>query len=407
MSAGTTFAPAPEDQAAYGLLQHAAPDNVAHLHGGVQLAADDSPDILRGVAVVKPGLFNGVFEVTAEDIDAWVQRFDELRGVFRPPMRLDHSWEVMNVIGRFVELYRENRVDESQGGVVVPMLVGDVQLVGTPEENARIKAWVKSGKLDERSSEFYPYRTNTQAEYPSVFAGCAFVDIPAVEGLGSITLRRAGATLSATDTEGTPMTATTDAPATDPEVDPNAAPVEDPAPAADPAAVEEPAPTDPVEDPEQDPDEGDGELVDPAGNVPPAQSLALNRDADIEAEVERRVALRLESEQRLTTLRSRGVLTPAVTGHAEALLRHTDQAVRDAAFAVLDAQRPPVKLGAVAGTLGTVSSGAPAGDRTTEVIHLDMTREDATSAYLALDADGREKYRPELAAWQAAHPAGD
>jgi hypothetical protein len=74
---------------------------------------------------------------------------------------------------------------------------------------------------------------------------------------------------------------------------------------------------------------------------------------------------------------------------------------------VLEHTSAPVKLREAVGTRTSLSSGAPAGDRTTEVIHLDMTREEAVEAYTALDADGRVKYRHELAAWQDAHPTGE
>jgi hypothetical protein len=371
----TAYAPEAADLAAYEAIQH--PTSAVHLAHlgtttGVDLAAGDR-DLLVGVSVVKPGIFNGVFEVTRDDLDAWVQRFGELLTTFRPPMRLDHSWNIMSVIGRFEALRVENRPDESAGGTVVPMLVGDIRLVGTPEENAQIKAWIKSGKLLERSSEFWSYRTNTGAEYPSVFAGCAFVDIPAVEGLGSITLRREGATLASNGT-----TPTGDATVTALTTDP--APTDAPPASADelgvdevvgtpPPVDDEPAGDEPVEPVEEDTDEADEVVVcdDPADEVeveeeappvddtpvaPPADLAAalsgvnLSREqlAAIDAHVAARVALRVEADNRLARFTDKGVIPLAVRPQVEALLRHGDAQVRDGIAALLDIATSPVAL---------------------------------------------------------------
>jgi hypothetical protein len=416
-----TIAPAAPDLAAYAATQ-AVPREAATLarFGAQRITfAKDDPDLIVGMAVCKPGVFNGVFEVTRDDLDAWVQRFNELRGVFRPPLRLDHGWSILEVIGRYEDLRVENRADESAGGTVVPMLVGDVRLVGTPEERQLIREWIVGDKLNERSSEFWPYRTNTGAEYPSVFAGCAFVDIPAVEGLGAITLRRATLAADTTTPEGTSMD-DEQTPATEDEQTPDQPdqvvstdddveeePVVEEEPAGEPLVIGD------ADDDGDDPADDDEQ---PVGEVPADLSAALraagvNLDArqaaTLASAIERTVELRRQADERVAKFRTKGLLVPAVAEHLERLLRHEDVTVRDDIAHVLEHTSAPVKLREAVGTRTSLSSGAPAGDRTTEVIHLDMTREEAVEAYTALDADGRVKYRHELAAWQDAHPTGE
>lgn len=354
MSTDTAFAPDAADLAAYAVLEHDAPAGVVTLHGlgaADTLAAGEDPAVIKGIAVVKPGFYNGYFEVTRDDLDAWVARFAELVTTFRPPFRLDHSWNVLNVIGRFVDLRVENRSDESIGGTVVPMLVGDIRLNGTKAENAQIREWIKSGKLDERSSEFYPYKTNAGAEYPSIFAGCAFVDIPAVEGLGAITLHRD--TLSSTDTpEGTTVSDTTAAPA---PVEGDAPVVEETAPVVE-EGVEVPtddAPTigdEPVVEAHPEPTDEDPTPAELAASL---ESLGVNltseQRASLAAEIDRRVALRVEADNRIATFSAKGVVPLAVKDTVESLLRHPDATVRDGLAALLEIAKPPVVLKAKVG----------------------------------------------------------
>jgi hypothetical protein len=390
-----TLAPAPEDLEAYRATTQTSRDDATVLRLGperITFAAGDA-DLIVGMAVCKPGVFNGVFEVTRDDLDAWVARFEELRGVLRPPMRLDHGWSVTEVIGRFEALRVENRPDPAAGGAVVPMLVGDWRIVGTPDERRLIREWIKGDKLNERSSEFWSYRTNVGAEYPSVFAGCAFVDIPAVEGLGAITLRRAGGTLSATPEEGahmadeqpTPTDDDVETPPTGDTVTPAGGDVADAAdetPASDPHDVDPDGTGDPADDAGDPPADAEPEPADddaPSGEVPPTELAAQLRaagvtDADalrtIEAAVELRVARRLEAETRLSAHTARGVIPLGVRPQVEALLRHDDQAVRDGIDALLAATAAPVKLRAEAGTLSaTVPSegGATSPDELREL----------------------------------------
>lgn len=408
-----TWTPAPEDLEGYRVTEEAAPDvELLRLdgHEAVEFAASD-PDLIVGMAVVKPGTFNGVFEVTRDMLDAWVQRFDALRGTFRPPMRLDHSWEVSNVIGRFESLRVENRPDPSAGDAVVPMLVGDWRLVGSKAEKDQVREWIRGDKLSERSSEFRPYHTNTGAEYPSVFAGCAFVDIPAVEGLGSITLRRA--TLAAEqqhstpDTEGPDMadendtTATADTDPTEqaPDAAVETAPDEQ-APAAEDASIvieQPPAAADDDDDENTDGDSGDVVASLRAAGI----TLTREQHLALEREVEARVTLRREADERIALFRSRGVLVPAIADTATALLRHTDPSVRDGVAAILDLARPPVALSAAVGAAGTVDVENSDGTLTASALRELDDAQELGQAWAALTADQRRD--PEYdAAYRAA-----
>lgn len=398
MSTDTAYAPDAADLAAFDVIEHDAPAGVVTLHGlgnADTLAAGDDPALLVGIAVVKPGFYNGYFEVTRDDLDAWVARFAELATTFRPPFRLDHSWNVLNVIGRFVALRVENRADESIGGTVVPMLVGDVKLNGTKAENAQIREWIKSGKLDERSSEFYPYKTNAGAEYPSIFAGCAFVDIPAVEGLGAITLHRATLDRSSTDTpEGTTVSDTTAAPVTDDDVevvdvddltaDESATAAEDPAQDA-PVIGDEPV----VEEPavEAEPVEVPAELA--ASLEAIGANLSAEQGAQLAAEIDRRVALRVEADTRIATFSEKGVIPLALRPQVESLLRHDDAAVRDGLAALLDFARPPVTLKGKVGVTDSQPSTDEAGAPTPAALKA-MDFSDFTEAWAALTSAQRE-----------------
>lgn len=357
-----TWAPAAEDLEAYRLTESAPHDDVDILrhatHDTVTLAAADQ-DLIVGMAVVKPGVFNGVFEVTRDDLDAWVARFEELRGTFRPPMRLDHGWSVTEVIGRFEALRVENRTDDSAGGTVVPMLVGDWRIVGTPDERKAIREWIKGDRLNERSSEFRPYRTNTGAEYPSIFAGCAFVDIPAVEGLGAITLRRQTATLAA----GAPDAPEETGPMADeqtPEVDETPTtqdqPEQEATSEADGIVIAQPEPeVEPEAELEPEPEEPQ-EL---AARLR-SQGIALDARtlAAIDSVVNQLAADRAQADERIARFRAAGVLVPAIADTATALLRHPDPEVRDGIAAVLDIARPPVALRQVEGVTTSPEPGA-------------------------------------------------
>lgn len=350
---------------------------------GIALAKGD-PRVLTGVEVLKVGTFYGSMggELTVDEpeLDALVARFVELRDsdVFVPPFRIDHSWSVMGVVGWFTDLRVEQRADKSDAGIVKPYLVGDVMLNATDADDVR--AFIAGGKFRNRSSELWPYRTNTGREYPLVFAGCGFVDIPAVEGLAAITLRRG--TPDGTTTGGHKMSGTADGtPAGDAEqTDPQGE--QTPDAEQTPDGADKPTGTE-VErakdvDAEHDADEGasqadvegtpvtgkptpdaDGVLPDgsradtPIAEQAGAVDLAMRPGeaphafaARVQAHVDAQVALRVQTGERLTLAKSRGLVTAATEQAVTALLSHTDAAVRNHAHTLLEKLPTPIKLGA-------------------------------------------------------------
>lgn len=425
----TTYAPTPQDRAAFDLIEHPP-------QGGTALRFDDAtgatlakgdPDLVKGIAVLKAGTFHGSNgPVTLDDVDleGYAERFEALRSFVRPPLRADHSYSVMSVLGRFESLRVETRPDDTVGGREVPMLVGDVRLVGSTEDKRQTRERILSGMFQERSSELFPYRTNTGVEYSSAFLGAAFVDIPAVEGLGAITLRRGHALTSdhPTDEEAaivadeqTPDETTTPTTPVEDQV------VGDPTPVTSAPPAGETTPDAPVEDDEpalevdtdEDTPEDDPEVdAAPPGEVPPANLRAALAAAGVtdpatmlrvEQEVERRATLRVEQETRLGEFRAAGILTPKVAPHAEVLLRHDDEGVRDAAYAILSATRPAVALRSE--KRGTHTSVAPGGARDGQVITLSMTRDEVASVWESLDTDARKVHRSEYTEWQRAQAA--
>lgn len=398
------WAPTQHDRDAFGRVTAAARSiDAADETGAVTLRGVSEAnlaagsDILTGISLVKIGTFNGYFEVNRENLDAWVSRFGELYpDTFEPPLRLNHSWDIESVIGWFTNLRVELRPDLAAGGKDVPMLVGDVRLCGTAAENAQIRAWIKSGKLSKVSSEFWPYHTNAGVEYPSVFAGAAFVDIPAAEGLGPIALRRATLDRSSTDTpEGTTVSDTTAAPAPvegdAPVVEETApAPVVEQEPTADPAPVigDEPEP-EPAADPEPEPDPVDEVPADLAAAL---SSLGVNLDARqgaaLAAELDRRVALRVEADTRIAKFRSKGVMPLKVADKLEALLRHDDADVRDTLAELLEIAQPPVTLRSPAGVHGVEPSNEDGTPTPSELRAMDF--EEYTEAWAALTSEQRK-----------------
>src|SRR5690349_1105432 len=150
----------------------------------------DGSVTIPDVDVLKTGEFNGL-QLVDGDLAAMVDRFNLLReSVFVPPFRLDHSWSIYDVVGWFDALSTYRRVVESDG-VEKLYLRAEIRLTGSVvvAVDDVLKA-IKAGALNPRSSEIGYYRTNAGAEYPMVYYGCAFVDIPAVEGLGSVQLAK-------------------------------------------------------------------------------------------------------------------------------------------------------------------------------------------------------------------------
>lgn len=416
------------DRTAYeALIRPDRPEGAVSLRleapgGGVQLAAGD-PDLVVGMRVVKVGVFNGVFEVTRDDLDAFVNRFNDLAGTFRPPMRLDHSWSVMDVIGRFEALRVENLPDPTIGDTVVPYLVADWRLVGTKAQKAELRERMTGDHphLLERSAEFWPYRTNAGAEYPLVFAGCAFVDIPAVEGLGAVTLRRshgegaAGAILTHDGNANDERTGTVP----EQEQNPTAPSGDGTTNAGDPGTPEAgavpstPTPDEaaaPVAGDDPTPDPEDGEEAEPV--TPPTLTelqallststggnLSADTSARVEAYLAEQVRLRQESASRYETHLSRGVIPHAAQDTVRALLSHEDAAVRDGVAAYLDLVRPPVRLRQEDGVQTSTASGSALDPAT-------ATPESASGAgfeeFMALYAQLSTEQRTS-AAWQSAY----
>ena len=152
----------------------------------------DGSYTITGMDVLKTGVFNGVVEIIDADLDGMVARFEELRdgGIFVPPFRLDHGWSVLDVIGYYETLETYTR-DDPTTGVVRRFMRGDVRITGSLDHDpAKIVAAIKRGALRTRSSELGFYVTNAGVELPRIFYGCAFVDIPAVEGLEPVKLSR-------------------------------------------------------------------------------------------------------------------------------------------------------------------------------------------------------------------------
>lgn len=152
----------------------------------------DGTFVVENVDVLKVGTYKGL-TLDTYALDSLAGRHAELRdsGVFLPPFRLDHSLSVLSVIGWVEELRVAMAPDVSNGGADALYLRADVRFTGsldyTPEQ---ILEAIRSGALRNRSSELGPYVTNTGEELPLVFYGCAFVDIPAVEGLAPVALER-------------------------------------------------------------------------------------------------------------------------------------------------------------------------------------------------------------------------
>lgn len=368
----------PQRGALEAIARH-APDTARATLGNTLTLAKADPDLVIGVEVLKVGTFNGVVTLDDADLDALAARFHELTGVFTPPMRLDHSWDVLSVVGWFEDLRVEERVDPTDAATPKPYLVGDFRLVGTAAERAQLREWITSGKLRNRSSELMPYVTNTGREFSQVFAGCAFVDIPAVEGLSPIALRREALTKETdqeeatvptddTSTEGTEA-APAEAVTTDATTDPaeGTEGQEGQQEAADTGAGAEGTPAnaptaedghvilgDPEPEDEDEEQEGQQEVPDEAqlrGAMPTMDALrgmglTEAQATALRAHVDAEVQLRTEATERLTRYRAAGVIPLAAATQVEHLLRHTDRTVRDATAQLLDLARPPVNLDA-------------------------------------------------------------
>lgn len=403
--------------------------------------------VSRDVGVLKAGTFHGG-EVVLDraDLEAIVSRFDELYpDVFVPPFRVDHGWSVTEVVGYFEALRVVELDDPSNGGRSTPYLVGDVRWIDDAVV-ADLARPVEERRYRNRSSELGSYTTNAGVTYPLAFWGCAFVDIPAVEGLDAapISLRTDGRAVVApvhSLSEGSPVTAPAQTDA-EPGTDADAAALA----AEEAAEIEAEAATDQGDDTggegdqdggaaaddsdgdasdeaaadaddegdEGDDAEGEGEPTGDGGPPDEAVNLAALRgtsadlspaevlraagfgehadrlDAELSAERTRAVDLSLEQ------LGRRGLRTPATEAHLRTLLSHREPATRQAVEALLAAIPSPTQLGNTPGTLvpSTPTTALAGKPDSTGLVNLEgMTGEELGSAWSALTTAQRQDPR--------------
>lgn len=358
----------------------------------------DGSFTITGVDLLKSGTFNG-FAILDEDLEAMAVRFRTLfdSGVFVPPFRLDHSWSVLSVIGWFenVETYR--RVDATDS-MEKTFLRGDIRLTGSVEfKPADLVDAIKRGALRNRSSELGYYVTNSGVELPLVFYGCAYVDIPAVEGLSPVELSKRPSPHSITnlsaDTEGSdvdPENETPETPET-PEAEVDETPVDEPEETPDEEAPEEGDEDETPGEPEDEPVEDEAQVEETPAS-PEATELAAAR-----AEIAR---LRTAAADReIAALRSAGVIVAANEEDATFLLRHDDEDVRRRAGALLGGMSATVTLGKRRGRT-TLSKDGNGNGEVGSLIRLGMPSDEVGSLWASLSREERQQHRAELDAWQ-------
>ena len=281
--------------------------------------------------------------------------------------------------------------------------------------------------------------TNAGVELPRIFYGCAFVDIPAVEGLEPVKLSRRpeprritnlsdtpppegtpsmdpenlarlaalrvlnaeaadglgsedAAELAALEAEASEAGVTDEeveaARVPDPEGDPNGEPAGDP----DPDPDLDPDPAGPAASPAPSPAD------DPAPPATPDPAPAGEREeagelARLRADVAR---LRAEAtERRVETYRTRGAIVEGNQEAALALLGHTDPEVVRHAGSLLDNLATRIQLDVSRGTtsLSSGSSASPAGD---QVIRVDMSNDEVSAVWRELTPEQRAERQHEL-----------
>lgn len=380
----------------------------------------DGSITIKDVDVLKAGVFHGL-QLLDEDLDAIVARFSLLlgAGIFQPPFRLDHSWSVVSVVGHFEELSTYRRVDDTDG-VEKSFLRGTITISGSIDyQPAQIVDAIKRGALRNRSSEIGFYETNAGTEYPLVFYGCAFVDIPAVEGLAPVELSRTRLSVPHQ--------------ITDLELDPEGTPTMDPKKlgrlkalrcltrlsvdqTTELSELDAEATTANVTDADVEAATADETVVEVAEAVePPAAAVPPVVDAPEGAPTDEVAALRAEllalrterTTEQLTTLRGAGIVNDANEATARALLNHDDPEVRRHAGALLSSVRPIVELGRRHGA--TALSAARPGASTTSstgsdvapVVQLGMTPEEVGPLWASLSTEERKLRQPEMDAWNA------
>jgi hypothetical protein len=152
--------------------------NVAFFSPGdpVPFTINKDTGLVTGIKVFRTGTFKDSAGVqhtwTPEHLEEMVFHFNMLKssGVLpNVPWRIDHSRSVLGVVGYFEKMYAEDG-----------FLFADVHFT---EPNAL--DGMARGTFRSRSLEVGVYETNDEAFYWPVVTGCAFVDLPAVEGLYS------------------------------------------------------------------------------------------------------------------------------------------------------------------------------------------------------------------------------
>lgn len=404
----------------------------------------DGTVTVKGIDLLKVGLFNGVVSILDTDLETMVTQFAALRdaGIFLPPFRLDHSWSVLSVIGWFDELDTYRRVD-STDNLEKLFLRGDVRITGSVDYTpAQIVKAIKSGALRNRSSELGSYTTNAGVEIPLAYYGCAFVDIPAVEGLAPVQLSHATRSnprqitnLNAQPEEthdmdprnlarlkalrglvagGSTLSATGSTELADLENEATEAQVDDAAVEAAGDADEDLSVLEPEAAAEAEGTEGGGEGEGSTGTEPTGTSTGTGTGTESEgdevAELRRRAetaegeAARLrqaEIDRTVTELRNSGALVAEIEEDAVALLRHTDEDVRRRAGAILGNLGTRVNLSRRPGRteLDRNAAGASGGAGGTRVIELGMSKDEVGPLWAALTTEERKARQSEYDEW--------
>lgn len=149
----------------------------AHASSLRSYATDNGTHIIENLRIFKVGTFTDMFgvEATWDDIhlEAMIAHFHLLRDggyLVDVPVRADHSISVKDVVGYYVDIYRDP---------------DDPQFLSASIEITEDDAWEKWERRTwrSRSIEIGMYETNDGKRFYPVVTGLAFVDIGAVEGL--------------------------------------------------------------------------------------------------------------------------------------------------------------------------------------------------------------------------------
>lgn len=374
------------------------------------------PYTVNGVSLLKVGTFNGL-QIVDGDLEAMVERFGELieTGVFQPPLRLDHSWSVLSVIGHVTGLSTAVRLDETDGQSKL-FLDGDLLFT----EQAPLDA-VHRGTFRNLSSELGPYDTNAGVELPMIYYGVAFVDIPAVEGiaggLGPLKLRKADepasvfalneeeSSVSETSTEQTDEETT---PPTGDQADESTSSSEETTEGTGDTGTEdegtEETSTGDETSEEETTDESteDGEEEETTDDETTSTAAGLTPDERAELTRLRASDARHRAEQAtaaLTAAERSGVVTPANRTAVEALLRHDDETVRTNTRTLLASTRPPVTLGHRSGRTQP-TTGTNAGNTPSEIV-AGMDPDEVGALWASLTPEERRAQQGAYDAWRA------